>query len=139
MLDSGLGVTETPVPEKIHPPFERRTEQARRPVPSFAQRGGAAAAQLGTVPPCSRHPTVRATGPGAAGLRGKTLLPLLRGGEGRSEALTAPLGARIGYSAHEDKGVEGGFPDEEQEGPVGVEDYSVHGEGAAGDGDGCSS
>lgn len=51
----------------------------------------------------------------------------------------ATLGARVSYSAHEDDGVEGSFPDEEQEGPVGVKDYSVHGEGTARDGDGCSS
>lgn len=57
----------------------------------------------------------------------------------RSKALMATLGARVSYSAHEDDGVEGSFPDEEQEGPVGVKDYSVHGEGTAGDGDGCSS
>lgn len=65
--------------------------------------------------------------------------PLSRGRKGRSKALRAPLGARIGYSAHEDNGVEGSFPDEKQEGPVGIEDFSVHGEGTAGDGDSCSS
>lgn len=54
-------------------------------------------------------------------------------------AIAAPLGARISYPAHEDDGVEGGFPDEEQEGPVGIEDSSVHGEGTAKDGDSCSS
>lgn len=65
--------------------------------------------------------------------------PFSRGRGGRGEALRAPLRARVGYSAHEDNGVEGGFPDEKKEGPVGIEDYSVHGEGTAGDSDSCSS
>lgn len=66
-------------------------------------------------------------------------LPFSRGRGGRSEALPAPLGARISYLAHEDDGVEGSFPDEKQEGPIGVEDFSVHREGTARDGDSCSS
>lgn len=51
--------------------------------------------------------------------------------------LGQPLGARIRYSAHEYNGVEGGFPNEEQEGPVGLKDNSVHGEGTARDKNRC--
>lgn len=65
--------------------------------------------------------------------------PFSRGRGGKSKALTDPLGARIRYSAHEDNSVEGSFPDEKEEGPVGIEDYSVHGEGTARDGDSCGS
>lgn len=72
-------------------------------------------------------------------LYGNTSPPFSRGRGGRSEALPAPLGAGISYPAHEDDGVEGSFPDEKQEGPVGIEDFSVQREGTARDGDSCSS
>lgn len=107
--------------------------------PHLTWQGRAGTAQLDAVPPCSWHQTARPTSPGAAhALWQYPTSPFPEAEEG-SEALPAPLGAGISYPAHEDDGVEGSFPDEKQEGPVGIEDFSVHREGTARDGDSCSS
>lgn len=50
--------------------------------------------------------------------------------------MNALVNTRVGHPAHEDDRVQSDFPNENQEGPVGLEDHPVVVERAAGDADG---
>lgn len=131
MLDSVLDATKNAVSSE-----QAGEVPSETPSPDTARRGRSSPA--GSNPSLQFAPNSKTNRPSSdVGCVPIPYCPFFKGRKGRSEALTAHLGTRIRYSAHEDDGVEGGFPDEKQEGPVGFKDNSVHGEGAAGDKDSC--